>query len=530
LYDLLIRNGTLVDGSGGPAVQLDVAVVGDSIVRIGKLGQEQAHETIDAEHLVVAPGFVDVHSHSELRLLAPPVPEEKIRQGITTEICGQDGISVAPMTSEHETTWKAMLSGLLGEYYSDWRWGSVLEYMRFLEGRGLPLNVSYLVPHGPLRTAVMGMQNRDATVDEVSAMAELMREAMDEGSVGLSTGLVYPPCSYADEQELVLLCSIAAEKQRPLVVHMRDQGPRLIESAYECVDICRKAGCALHISHVKARGKQSWHKVSELLELLNTASDSLEITGDQYPYTAGCTTLTAALPGWVLEGGARECLRRLEDTSLRKEIHRWYTSPPQQWENRAAAVGWQNIVISSVKTQKNKFAESLSVEEYAKQVDKHPVDAVCDLLYEEQLAATMINFHGTEDTVKQIMCEPWIMIASDGVYGGRPHPRLYGTFPRVLGKYVREQECIELTEAIRKMTSAPCDTFGLKRRGLIREGYYADIVAFDPQLITDKATFSRPCAYPEGVLTVVVNGVPVIRDAEYTNTLPGRALLWNQEC
>lgn len=524
MFDVLVRNGALIDGQGQEPRKADIGITGDTITAIGALGQTQAASVVDAEGLVVAPGFIDTHSHSELRLLSSPPPEAKIRQGITTELLGQDGISVAPMTGNDPLAWRKMLSGLLGDYGVEWTWETISEYLSTLEQHGLPLNVAYLAPHGPIRSAVMGMERRYAAKDEVSRMKSALSACLDEGACGLSTGLIYPPCSFSDIEELAGLCGTAGQYGVPLVIHMRDQAEKLLESLDESLQATQQGGCPLHISHLKAKGRRNWPKVTDLIRKIEQVRETQQVTADQYPYGAGSTMLAAILPDWTHDGGADRLLRRLKDPEAREEIRRWFGMSDDVWENRVSTVGWENVRISSVKSEKNKAAEGLSIDEYAEMVGKHPVDAVCDLLYEENLAVTMITFYGTEESIQDIMIQPWVVACTDGIYGGKPHPRLCGSFPRILGRYVRERNYMSLPQAIRKMTSVPASIFGLKKLGALQQGYYADLVLFDPGTVIDRATYDEPMQYPVGIKHVMINGRWVIQDDQFTGARPGRTV------
>ncbi len=525
MLDVIIRGGTLFDGSGRGGSKLDLGVRNGQVEVIGELDSAEAATVIDAEGLYMAPGFIDTHSHSDLRLLYGEPPDVKLTQGVTTEVLGQDGLSVAPIVARDVPLYRKLLAGLLGDPEIEWTWRSTAEYLDALDNRQMPLNAAYLIPHGPIRSAVMGMEDRHAKTDELFRMRPILRQALDEGGVGFSTGLIYPPCSYADAQELIDLCRVAASQDVPLVVHMRNEGIGLLQAIDEMLLVARESGVHLHISHLKLFGKKVWDQASPMLQKLAAArAEGVRITADQYPYFAGCTILTSVLPQWSLGGGTEALIARLKDPDIRQKIKEWAKSPENPRENRTASIGWENIVVSWVKSEQNKQFEGKSIAEISEIRGSDEIDTVCDLLLEENLAVTQISFYGTEETITPIMSDPWVMFCTDGIYGGKPHPRLYGSFPRILGHYVREQGILSMPEAIRKMTSLPAWTFHLERRGLLKPGYVADVTVFCPDSIIDNATFEHSSRLSTGVKWVLVNGTPVIEDGVYNGKTPGRAI------
>ena len=521
MLDIVFKNGTLIDGTGKEPFRADLGIKNGKIKTIGCLDRvSDSCHVVDVSGKVVTPGFIDAHSHSELRLLSKPIPEAKVKQGITTEILGQDGLSVAPVKSQDVGLYRQLLAGLLGNPDVDWNWSSVGEFLERLENHGLPINVGYLVPHGMLRIMVIGMDDRPASEKEIGAMKDLLDDALTEGAIGLSTGMIYPPCSYASDQELVELTSVLPKHRGKFVIHMHDEGEWLLESAKRTIDICRQSGAALHISHLKAYGKRNWHKAPHLVDMIVDArKEGIPVTADQYPYVAGSTLLTACLPQWTLAGGTQACLKRL--AKERDKIKEWFKKDVTIWANRSISIGWENIVVSSVKTDANRWVEGLSLESIAERRKSDPVDALCDLLLEEELAATQIAFYGNEESIVTYMKCPFAMICTDGIYGGKPHPRLFGSFPRVLGRYVKDKRVLTLEEAICKMTSLPASTFGFRDRGIIAPGYAADLVVFDPDTVMDKATFEQPEQDPVGISYVLVNGRFVIENGLFTGEIPG---------
>ncbi|MEL7566447.1 MAG: D-aminoacylase [Dehalobacterium sp.] len=522
MYDLILKNGTIIDGSGKEAFVGDIGIIDDKICAIGELPIHDANKVIDIAGKIVCPGFIDMHSHSDLILLEKNTSDVKVRQGVTTELLGQDGLGVAPVISDDGVDLvKNLVSSLAGEPSIEWKWTSFGSYLDALDRNGLPVNTAVLVTHGAVRIAVMGMEGRKATEEELILMEEIIKQSINEGAVGFSTGMVYPPCNYADKEELVRLT--AAAKDTVFVIHMRDEGDEFIEALGETMDICKQSGIKLHISHLKTYGPKNWHKMKDALKIITKAQENHQrITADRYPYVAGCTFLAALLPTWTLAGGNKKLIERLKDYSQREIIKADYTK--SGWTNRPLSVGWENIRIASMRTSNNKRFEGKSLSEIAISRGQDPADTLCDILIEEDGGGTMIIFYGNEDVLSSVLIHPLVTIGSDGIYGGKPHPRLYGSFPRMIGHYVREKGLMPMEEAIRKMTSLPAEILRLDRRGMIKCGYYADIVVFDFKEISDQATFDNPMQYPTGINHVLVNGNIVVENGSYNGSLSGRVL------
>jgi N-acyl-D-amino-acid deacylase len=517
MFSLVIKNGRIADGSGNPWYKADVGISDGRIEAIGRI-REGGEKTIDAEGLVVAPGFIDAHSHSDLVLMAEPEAKPKIMQGITTEIIGQDGLGEAPIRDDIIEDWRKYLSGLNGDPDIDWSWGSFREYLDALESVGTSTNVVALVGHGNLRLLAMGMENRSPTPSELDEMKRLLADSMREGAYGLSTGLIYPPCVYADAAELTELCKVASNGGT-FVVHMRNEGDQLLESIEEVVAIGREASIPVHISHFKASGEQNWGKVGEALERLEEARfRGVDVTVDQYPYIAGSTFLSSLLPVWTYEGGTDRMLKRLRDEGTRRKIADEMTK-----KGRGQDWGWSNIFVTSVKTERNQPFEGENLEEIAKRRGQPPLEALFDIIREEENAATMVSFSMSEDDVRTVMRSPLQMVCTDGIILGKPHPRAYGSFPRILGRYVKEG-VLRLEEAVRKMTSLPAQSFGLYDRGLLRPGIWADITIFDPDTILDTATYKDSIRFPDGVEHVIVNGELTVHNGEHTHARAGSVL------
>jgi N-acyl-D-amino-acid deacylase len=508
-----------------------VGLKGDRIVRVGQVGRGEAEREISAAGAVVAPGFIDTHSHSDLMALAEPELLPKLMQGITTELLGQDGIAAAPMAPKHIAEWRQYLSGLSGDPAISWDWKSLGQYAKRLAASPTGPNLALLVPQGNVRLVVMGLDNVPADSNQIKAMEEEVRKSMEEGACGISLGMIYMPCTFSRRDELVRLLRVSGRAGGFFVVHIRSGGAFLLESIEEVVSLAREADVPLHISHFKAGGRRNWHKMELALAAVDKARRSgLDITFDIYPYTAGSTMFLAILPSWALEGGMAKTLQNLKDPSSRAKIKDQFVNPPPlqregpAWENYVHDAGWENIIISSVESKENQSEVGKSVAEIARGKGKDPADLAFDLLLEEGGRVGMIVFSMDEEKVVMGLRHPLGMICTDGLLGGRPHPRVYGTFPRVLGRYVRERKDMPLEEAVRKMTSLPARRLGLKDRGVVAPGMAADLVIFHPETVSDQATYENPRQYPLGIRHVIVNGVHSVKDGQFTGQLGGRVL------
>ncbi|MFO8059314.1 MAG: D-aminoacylase [Bacillota bacterium] len=507
MLDLKITGGTIIDGSGRPAYSADLGISGETIAGIGT-SLPDAERVLSAAGRVVCPGFIDTHSHSDLRLLADPPPTAKLSQGITTELLGQDGLGVAPVEAHTRDHLSRLTAGLLGRRPpGQWTWRTFSDYLDALDEARLPNNQAVLASHGPLRLLAVGAGDRPATTAELDAMRTQLREALQQGAWGLSTGLIYPPCSYGPTSELAALTEVVAECDGVFVVHMRDEGLYLLDALDEVIDVCRSSGCRLHISHLQAHGRAVWHLLPRALERIDAAIDEgLSVTADRYPYLAGCTVLSAVLPAWMLDGGPQTCLKRLSDETWRARVHHAFTQGLEVWHNRSISVGWDSIVISWVAGQANEHLVGQSIGDISRETGEDPVDVVCDLLLEEQLEVTMIAHYGSEENLEKVLAHPVTVVGTDGIYGGRPHPRLWGTYPRFLGRYARDRGLMTLEEGIRKATSSAARLIGLRDRGTIEVGMKADLAVFDRERIIDRATYDDPEQVSEGMETVLVNG------------------------
>lgn len=528
-HDLLIENARVVDGTGSPWFRGHVAVDDGRITDVyrGEHGMTGARQ-VDVDEKVICPGFIDTHSHSDLELFSDPTLEPKIRQGITTEVLGQDGFSMAPMYRDGGAeTWEDHLSGLDGRTPSEWEWGSTTEYFDAIEANGIAPNVGMLVGHGTVRFNVLGMSDADPTSAELQEMCDLVAESLDDGALGLSTGLVYTPQYNATTEEVQAIGAELRPYGRPYVAHIRSERFGIWEAMDEFIDIGAEEAIPLHHSHFKVIGGPQYGTAERATELIEYARDrGVDYVADQYPYTAGSTMLAAVLPPWVKAGDPVETLERLRDPDERERIRRDVDeSRLDDWHNPGDYTGWENIVIASVDADDDEKHVGKTVVEIASETRERPIDVVCDLLVRSELDVTMTLHQLDEDDVRAILQNERVCVGTDGIFGGgKPHPRLYGSYPRIFETYVREQNLITMEEAVRKMTSLPARFFGLDEKGLVRPGMDADLVVFDPRTVSTAATYEDPRRFPTGMPHVIVNGRFVVRDGEMTGTLPGSAL------
>ncbi len=524
MFDILIRNARIVSGSGNPWFNGDLGVIEGRIAAIGRLDAARAARTIDAAGRVACPGFIDGHTHSDLFLLAEPRAEAKVLQGVTTENLGLDGMSVAPIEAAAVAGWRKHLSGLTGDPGVDWTWRGFADYLDAVDAAAPSLNVTSYVGLGTLRLKVMGMTDRAASGAEIAAMKSLAAEAMEEGARGISAGLIYAPGLYQGTEEVVAIAKVVRDYDGIYDVHLRSEGGHVMEALDEVIGIGRASGIPILITHFKVNGKDNWGRAGEALAKVDDARrQGVEVHIAQYPYTAGSTMLHAVIPPWYHAKGPDALIGMLgEDReAIKRDIRERH-----DFENFVAGCGWERIVVSSVSGAANKRFEGKPVSEIAalKGLDD-PADAALDLLAEEELSVGMIVFSMDEADVVEIMRHPTMSVISDGLLGGgKPHPRAFGAFPRILGRYVREKGVLRLEEAVRKMTALSAEKLRLKTKGLLAEGYDADIVVFDPDTVIDNATFDNPRQPPTGIDLVIVNGQVVVADGRHTGATPGRTI------
>jgi N-acyl-D-amino-acid deacylase len=518
-----IFGGTIVDGTGAPRRTADLVIDGE---RIGQIGVDLPRSgcVIDATGKVVCPGFIDMHSHSGILALVEPELLPKVSQGITTEVPGVDGLGAAPIRREHHAQWRAHISGLDGNPPVEWRWQTFGEYLGQLPRTGP--NLAPLTGHGNLRLSVMGMENRPAGADEIRLMCDLFRRSIEEGATGLSTGLVYAPHAYATYDELLALARVVGETDTVFAVHMRFEGARVLESLREWVRIGRESGASIHISHFKAMGKMNWGLGKALRDEVGAArANGVDITVDQYPYTAGSTMLGACLPPWAHALGIEGLRRALKDAAVLALMEPEIAQGLPNWESYAQHAGWENVVVSSVESTGNEWSVGKSLADIAREWRCTPFQALIRLLLEEDFAVGMIiHMMDPRDVDTLLTMEGGHMIGTDGLLGGKPHPRVYGTYPRLLGRYVRERGLLPLEALIHKATGLPASRLRITDRGVLREGAYADVVVFDPTTVADRATFEDPRQFPVGIEHVFVNGQAVISEGRPTQATPGRVL------
>jgi N-acyl-D-amino-acid deacylase len=526
---LVLKGGVIVDGTGRRSFLGDVAISGDRIVAVEAAGSlSGAEEISSASHLncrglIVAPGFIDTHSHSDLRVLVEPELPMKVRQGITLEVLGQDGISVAPIRAADRPQVSRQLAGLLGHLDRDWDWESVAEYLQAVERAHPAIDFAYLIPHGAVRLCAIGMQDRQATGSELATMRSIVSQAMRDGAIGLSTGLIYPPCCYAQVSELIELCKVVANFDGIFVAHIRSESDYIEDAVAEVIEVGKHSGVRVHISHLKIAGRENWPMVDGLLDMIRIArAEGVRLTADQYPYIAGSTMLGAILPPWSHAGGINATLERLaskdERARMRASI---FDRSRAQWDNFWKWSGPEGIIISDIASGRHpeyvgkNLMEAARISRGTPQVsEEEAAEFAFDLLLEESMGVSMISFSQSEEVMQKIMREPYVNICTDGLLGGKPHPRAYGTYPRILGRYVREQGLLGLEEAIRKMSGLAAETFKFKEHGLIAKGMRANIVVFDPEQVSDRATFEDPKQYPSGIECVIVGGRVVFRNKE----------------
>ncbi len=508
---MLIKNGTIVDGNLRKAYRGDIRIRDGMIVALGDAIHDDDPLVIDAADRIVAPGFIDTHSHSDLRLLIDSKMEPKVRQGITTEIIGQDGISMAPLPIGYIDTWRKNIAGLNGESdLIDWKYRNTLGYLNQLATKKIQTNVGYLAPHGNIRMEAMGLAKQKATQAELGRMKDIVRREFESGALGLSTGLIYVPCAYGDREELTALSEVVAEYRKILVVHQRSEADTILESMDEMIDISRKTGVRLHFSHFKICGQKNWRQLDKVLDKLDQAiAEGLAITFDQYPYIAGSTMLGVILPPWAHDGGTDRLLQRLRDSVARKKMAEDIKNGIAGWDNFIDFAGYEGIYITSVKHAVNETVVGKNLLEIGEIRGKEPLEAAMDLLVEEENAVGMVDFYGKEQHLIQILRRKEGNVCTDGLLSGKPHPRVYGSFPRVLARYVKEQPILSLEEAVHKMTFKAAQTFSLSGRGAILEGYHGDLVIFDFDRVRDLGTYQEPAQYPLGIETVIINGAIV---------------------
>ncbi len=528
-YDVILRNGTIYDGSGSPPFTGDLAITGDQIAAIGDLGRAEGRMEIDATGLAVAPGFINMMCWANESLIEDGRSQSDIRQGVTLEILGE-GDSMGPLNQEM----KEEMVRRQGDITYDVEWTTLDEYLQFLEDRGVSPNVASFIGSATPRDYVIGQEDRPATAEEIEQMRAIVRTAMEDGALGVASALIYPPGSFADTDELVALAEVAGEYDGMYISHVRGEGAHLLEAVGELLTIAREAGVRAEIYHLKASGQANWPLFDEAVAMVEAArAEGLEITADVYTYAASATGLNASMPPWVQEGGFEKSLERLADPATRKRIAKEMGEASDDWENSYLGAGSpDNILLVGFKSEELKPLTGMTLAEVAEMRGTEPRETAMDLIVEDQSRIGTVYFSQSEEVLRKAIALPWVSFNSDaaslapeGVFLKRnPHPRAYGSFARVLGKYVRDEQLLTLEEAIRKLAALPAANLKIDRRGMLREQYFADVVVFDPATIQDHATFAEPHQYATGMEHVFVNGVQVLADGEHTGATPGRVV------
>jgi N-acyl-D-aspartate/D-glutamate deacylase len=528
-YDVIIRGGALYDGSGAAPRREDVALVRDAIAAIGDLERSRAPIEIDAAGLAVAPGFINMLSWANESLIHDPRSQSDIRQGVTLEVMGE-GESMGPLTP----SMKKLFTELQADIKYDITWTTLGEYLDFLTKKGIATNVASFVGATTVRIHEIGYENRPPTTEELDRMRGLVRQAMEEGALGVGSSLIYAPAFYAQTDELIALSREAGKYGGMYISHIRSEGNGLLEAVDELIRIAREANVPAEIYHLKAAGQQNWPKMDQVITKIEAARQAgLRITADMYTYPAGATGLDAAMPPWVQEGGLREWIRRLKEPATRARVKREMVTPTNAWESLYLAAGSpEKVLLVAFKQEKLKPLTGKSLAEVARMRGTSPEETAMDLVIEDDSRVGTVYFVMSEENIRKQLRLPWVSFDSDaeslapeGVFlKSNPHPRAYGNFARLLGRYVRTEKIMSLEEAIRRLTSLPATNLKLDRRGELKVGHYADVVVFDPTTIEDHATFDKPHQYSTGMKHVFVNGIQVLKNGEHTGATPGRVV------
>lgn len=526
-FSIIIKNGKIIDGSGTQAFKKDIGIIGNKIAAIDDLKNATADIFIDGKNLVVSPGFIDIHTHTDTELIVNSKAESKIRQGVTTEVSGNCGDSPFPL---NEVDFQELDTNTFEQYGVHINWRDINGFLGKLEDQKISINYATFTGHGNLRSYVIGKNDVQATPEQLKKMKDVLERSMADGSFGLSTGLEYAPGSYASTAELIELNKVVAKNGGIYATHIRSENDYVEEAIREALQICKETDVSLQISHLKACNQSNWNKVDHILEMIHTAAESgMPVKADRYPYIAYSTGLTIFLPLWFRQGSREEILARFNDNTLIPKIKEYV-------ENRGQSIGgWDRVMISSCFTEKNKRLEGKTIYACAVETGTTPFEFIRNILLEEKNRVQIIGYAMDENNLKKVLSSSLVMIGSDGSavapYGkleeGKPHPRYYGTFPRVLGKYSREEKLFDLPVAIQKMTSMPATKLGLHKRGLIAKDYYADIVVFNPETVIDNATFIDPHQFPSGIEYVIVNGKVTVKNGNHTGVLAGAILRHN---
>lgn len=520
-FDVLIKNGTVYDGTGGKPRRADVLIRNDKIVAVGNFKNAKAKTVVDAAGLAVAPGFVNMLSHSYNSILTDGRSLGELRQGVTTQIFGE-GSSMGPLTEEMKQR-----RGITG-------WTTLAEYLSFAEKKGISQNIASYIGATTIREYVIGLEDKKATPEQLAQMRQLVKQEMEAGALGIGSSLIYAPAFYATTEELIEMCKVAAQYKGKYISHMRSEGNQLIEAVQELLRIARKAGIPAEIYHLKASGEANWPKMDQVIRMVEQArKQGLKITADMYTYTAGSTGLNSTLPPWTLDGGYEALFKHLQNPETRRKIAAEVRTPTNSWENMYLLAGSPDrILLVGFRNPALRQYIGKSLADVAKLRGKDPIETIMDLIVEDRSRVDTVYFMMSEENVKKQLKLPWVSFGSDaasmaaeGVFlNSSTHPRAYGNFARLLGKYVRDEKVLPLEEAVRRLAYLPATNLGLDHRGLLKTDYFADVVVFDPKTIADHATFEKPHQYSVGMQHVFVNGRHVLKDGEHTGTKSGRAL------
>jgi N-acyl-D-amino-acid deacylase len=528
LYDLIIENGEIYDGNGGAPFTADIAINGDRIAAIGEFAATDAVQTIDATNLAVAPGFINMLSWATSSLIKDGRSQSDIRQGVTLEVFGE-GSSEGPLSE----VMKAQATANEEYGQTPIQWTTLDEYLEFLTSKGISTNVASFIGATTVRIHEIGYEDRPPTPDELERMQALVRQAMEDGAMGLGSSLIYAPAFYAQTDELIALAKVVGEYDGMYISHMRSEGNRLLEAIDELITIAREAGVAGEIYHLKMAGQENWDKFDAVVEKVESArAEGLAITADIYTYTAGSTGLDAGMPPWVQEGGYDAWAQRLQNPAIREQVLTEMTTPTDEWENLALAAGPEGTLLVGFRNPSLRRYLGMTLAEVAAQRETSAAETAIDLVIEDGSRVQVVYFLMSEENVAKGIALPWVSFASDAqslaaegeFLEQSTHPRAYGNFARVIGKYVREDKVITLPDAIRKLTKLPATNLKIKERGELKQGYHADIVIFDPDQVQDHADFENPHQYSTGMQYVLVNGVPVLSEGEHTGALPGQVV------
>lgn len=526
MFDVLIKDGFILDGLGNPWFRGDVGIKGENIVRVGRISESEADRVIDAKGLFVSPGFIDMHTHHDLSFFKDPRLLCEVMQGVTTVVTGCCGFSPFPLNRDSIDLHVKHLSPFTPKGAEiRWDWSSLEEFRKALEGVGIGVNVAPLIGHGTIRLHVMGYSDCKASERELSEMAELVEREMLNGAFGMSTGLHYSPAVFSDTNELIELCKVVAKHGGIFSIHLRNETDRVVEAVEEALEIASKSGVSLQISHLKSHGQANWHLVDKSLKLIEEAREKgVEVNCDVYPYDAAMTYLSTLLPPWLREGGTAKAVERLKNEDLRLKAVREMSEGSESWDSLYAVSGWDRIVIAYSKNFPE--FEGKTIREISAETCLNPFDVIFKIIESDLDEALMILHTMSEEKVEEILKNPVSMMGSDSwlIVEGKPHPRVYGSAVRVISRFVKERRSLRLEEAIRKMTSLPATKLRIWDRGVIRPGFKADIVVFDYEELRDTATFDDPASYPRGVKYVLVNGSIVVEEGVHTGVLNGRVL------